>query len=586
MKKYSLFFLMLSTSLALHSAIFTVTNTNDAGVGSLAEAVTSANATADKDTIEFNIAGAAPHTILGSQLIINNPIHIDGDSQPANGYTGAKKKIIYSRQTGGINTGFMLLGNNSTIKNIQFNNWVFAIYAISIDGFNLEENAFIYEVTGGVMSMRIDGCDNGFVRNNLFSKEEKDGPCVGFDVTYHIAPFVCSNVEVTGNEVCKSTTGAAILVRDTQNSIFQGNQLNGGPTDCNVQADEGMAFLRGSVDNQVGGNLAGEANTILGFSDDGVLVGDSSKRILIKFNEFQCVTGSAITLNTNSQNSKVAPEITFADAGSVIGTADPGDIVAVYRSADNAVLVCGGPTIPQSELYYGEVTADAGGNWTLIGTFEGFITATSTDASNNTSVFTDIYDTGIGFTNATSTCFSGVLTVHTLALQAKYHSSTGTLLSWNRLEEFTSSSVQIQRSTDLERWIQIGRLHAREQLNFTDLYPPAGHIYYRIQQQNEDGSTVLSSIVSVFIDRREWTDLQLFPNPATDQLTIIPQDHAFLMEETTIEIFSLEGKRMLMDKIEEVSSTHKIKIDHLPKGVYLLRISGNTQRLQQKISIL
>ena len=488
MKKYSLFFLMLSISLALHSAIFTVTNTNDAGAGSLAEAVASANATVDKDTIEFNIAGAAPHTILGSQLIINNPIHIDGDSQPDNGYTGAKKKIIYSRQTGGINTGFMLLGDNTTIKNIQFNNWVFAIYAISIDGFNLEENAFIYEVTGGVMSMRIDGCDNGFVRNNLFSKEEKDGPCVGFDVTHHIAPFVCSNVEVTGNEVCKSTTGAAILVRDTQNSIFQGNQLNGGPTDCNVQADEGMVFLRGSVDNQVGGNLAGEANTILGFSDDGVLVGDSSKRILIKFNEFQCVTGSAITLNTNSQNSKVAPEITFADAGSVIGTADPGDVIAVYRSADNATLICGGTTIPQSDTYYGEATADAGGNWTLLGTFEGFVKALATDVNNNTSAFADVYDTGVGFANTASACSSGVLSAGTLGLLARYQASSGTLLSWNETEESTSSFIQVQRSTDLERWVQIGRIPSRENTEFIDPYPPAGHTYYRVKQVNEDGS--------------------------------------------------------------------------------------------------
>ncbi|MEM8897720.1 MAG: T9SS type A sorting domain-containing protein, partial [Bacteroidota bacterium] len=65
-----------------------------------------------------------------------------------------------------------------------------------------------------------------------------------------------------------------------------------------------------------------------------------------------------------------------------------------------------------------------------------------------------------------------------------------------------------------------------------------------------------------------------------------PQNHSFLMEETTIELFSLEGKRMLMDKIEKVSSTRKIKIDQLPRGIYILRISGNTQMLQQKISIL
>ena len=172
MKKYIIFFLMLSVSLALHSAIFTVTNTNETGVGSLAEAVANANATAEKDTLAFNIAGAAPHTILGIQLLFSHPFHIDGDSQPNNGYTGAKNKIIYGRQTGGLSTAFIPLGDHTTIKNIQFNNWETAIFAVGINDFNFEGNAFIYEVAGGAMSMRIDCCDNGFIQDNLFSKEE------------------------------------------------------------------------------------------------------------------------------------------------------------------------------------------------------------------------------------------------------------------------------------------------------------------------------------------------------------------------------------------------------------------------------
>lgn len=585
MKKYIIFFLMLSVSLALQSAIFTVTNTNETGVGSLAEAVANANATADKDTIAFNIAGAAPHTILGSQLLFSHPFHIDGDSQPNNGYTGAKNKIIYGRQTGGLSTAFIPLGDHTTIKNIQFNNWETAIFAVGINDFNFEGNAFIYEVAGGAMSMRIDGCDNGFIQDNLFSKEEKGGPCVGFDATYHIAPFGCSNLEITGNELCKLTTSEAILVRDVQNSVFQGNLLNGGPTDCNVQAGVGMAFLRGSIDNQIGGTLAGEANTFLGFSEEAIQVGDSSKRNLIEFNEFQCVTGSAISRSTNAQNSKLPPEITFADAGSVIGTADPGDIVAVYRSADNTVLVCGGPTIPQSDLYYGEVTADAAGNWTLIGTFESFITATATDASNNTSVFADVYDTGVGFTNTASPCYSAVLSAIDFHLRASYHSTQGTLLSWQATEATSSSTVYLQRSTDLQRWVQLASMEAN-QSRFTDPYPPAGYTYYRISQKLEDGKTALSSIVSVFVDAREWQEVQVFPTPATDQLTIMPLHQSLLMEGTTIELYSLQGEKVLGEQIREALTSYQIPLGSLSSGMYLLKISGREQTLQKKISIL
>ncbi|MEM8900824.1 MAG: T9SS type A sorting domain-containing protein [Bacteroidota bacterium] len=588
MKRYLLFFFILNTSLALHAAIFTVTNADSSGTGSLREAIANAEATTDLDTIEFDLPGMAPHNIPrnGPDIYIFNPVYIDGDSQPANGYTGLGKKIIYSRVVGGGANGFWLYADNTIVKNIQFEDWVNAIIAIGIDGFTFEGNSFLGRVSGGSFSMIINSCDNGIIKNNLYNKEEPGGPCVGISPAFHIAPMDCSNLEISGNEICKLNTNEAILVRDVQNSVFQGNIISGDIDDCNTKAQVAISFGDSSVDNRIGGNLAGEANTFIGFGDVAIRFKEVSVRNLIVFNEFHCVEDSAIRVGPGSQNNKDAPEITFADAGSVIGTADPGDIIAVYRSADNATLGCGGITIPQSDLYYGEVTADGTGNWNLIGTFEGFITATARDANNNTSEFADVYDTGVGFTNTTSPCFAGVLASEEFHLQANYHFVKGTLLSWNRIDGGLLSSIRIQRSTNLERWIQVGRIKASETTDFMDPHPPAGHTYYRIQQVNEDGSSILSSVVSVFVDTREWTEVQVFPNPATDLLTIIPQNHSFLMEETTIELFSLQGKRVLMDKIEEASSARKIKIDHLPKGVYLLRINSESKMLQQKISIL
>ena len=44
-------------------AIFTVTNTNNLGAGSLSQAITSANSTPGPDEIDFNIGGGGPATI-------------------------------------------------------------------------------------------------------------------------------------------------------------------------------------------------------------------------------------------------------------------------------------------------------------------------------------------------------------------------------------------------------------------------------------------------------------------------------------------------------------------------------------------
>ena len=65
--------------------IFTVTNTNDSGPGSLREAILGANANAGQnDTIVFNIPGAGVHTISPTSALpdITDSVNIFGYTQP------------------------------------------------------------------------------------------------------------------------------------------------------------------------------------------------------------------------------------------------------------------------------------------------------------------------------------------------------------------------------------------------------------------------------------------------------------------------------------------------------------------------
>ncbi len=80
--------LTLLTAAALHAATFTVTNSNDAGTGSLRKAISDANATAAADTIVFDTAGhfSVPRTITltTGQLEITKPLTIDGPGASLN----------------------------------------------------------------------------------------------------------------------------------------------------------------------------------------------------------------------------------------------------------------------------------------------------------------------------------------------------------------------------------------------------------------------------------------------------------------------------------------------------------------------
>ena len=74
---------LLAATGPISAATFTVTNTDDAGAGSLRQAILDANASAGADDIVFAIAGPGVHTIaLASSLPpINEGVILDGYSQ-------------------------------------------------------------------------------------------------------------------------------------------------------------------------------------------------------------------------------------------------------------------------------------------------------------------------------------------------------------------------------------------------------------------------------------------------------------------------------------------------------------------------
>ena len=75
--------LMLFCSISVSADTFFVTNTDDAGVGSLRHAIELANLFPDQDTIRFAIPGIGVHTIqpLTALPFVMAPVDIDA-SQP------------------------------------------------------------------------------------------------------------------------------------------------------------------------------------------------------------------------------------------------------------------------------------------------------------------------------------------------------------------------------------------------------------------------------------------------------------------------------------------------------------------------
>ena len=147
-----LFAFLISAIQPVTAATFVVTSTADAGLGSLRQAIQSANSLPGPDLIQFNIPGTGVHTIVaGSDLpFVTDSLTIDGTSQP--GYSG-KPLIVLTGLAGRTAYGFGLIPGNCVVRALTING--FASVGVLVYGSgNIIEGCFIGTDSDGVQAVK------------------------------------------------------------------------------------------------------------------------------------------------------------------------------------------------------------------------------------------------------------------------------------------------------------------------------------------------------------------------------------------------------------------------------------------------
>lgn len=191
------------------AAPFTVSNTNDAGVGSLRQAITDANTAGGTNTVVFAIPGVGAHTItLASQLpAISGTLTIDGYSQPGSA------KNTHAPDQGGLDT----------------------VLAIEVSGGGTVAPGFY--TAGGVVTLTVQG-----LAMNHFSGDAIVGNGGG---------PTASQLNVYGNFIGTTLDGSAL------------------PSNGNY----GSAIRSGFTSAQIGGVLPWQRNLLSGNGGAGALIG-------------------------------------------------------------------------------------------------------------------------------------------------------------------------------------------------------------------------------------------------------------------------------------------------------------------------
>jgi hypothetical protein len=299
-----------------YAGSYLVTNTNDAGGGSLRSAIVRANQQPGADTIRFGIADAGPHTItLAANLPpITQPVTIDGYTQP--GSTEASDTDVAVPQVvidaNAASVGLELATNDSVVRGLVVQKAAGPLVADGIRVWgdrNRIEGNFVGTGADGAADgsgnegdgVQISGHDNvvggtGPEDRNVLADNDDAGVRIPFSSdTGNVIENNLIGADATGTQPAGNHDGVAIAGEDNlvggatpeaRNVIADNwvgvrltgdaNRVEGNAigtditTTARLQNETGVWIE--SDDNQIGGSAAGAGNVISGNDGYGVLV--------------------------------------------------------------------------------------------------------------------------------------------------------------------------------------------------------------------------------------------------------------------------------------------------------------------------
>ncbi|MES2354813.1 MAG: NosD domain-containing protein [Pseudomonadota bacterium] len=240
-------------------ATFTVTNTADAGAGSLRQAILDANGGAGTDTISFSI-GSGLATISPTSVLptITDTVTIDGTTQP--GFGAAPIIQISGNLTGGGACGLQLTvgASGSVIRGLIINQF-------------------------GVAGIDLQGADNVTIQGNYIGTNATGSTASGngtegiFIDTGSDSNIIGGTTAAERNVISGNSSHAIKIVASIDNVIL-GNYIgvNAAGTAAVGNGGYGIYILTASANTTIGGSAAGAGNVISGNSLHGVNIDDAS----------------------------------------------------------------------------------------------------------------------------------------------------------------------------------------------------------------------------------------------------------------------------------------------------------------------
>jgi hypothetical protein len=379
---------------AVEAATFVVTNVNDAGTGSLRQAILDANATPGADTIAFNIPGTGVKTIapLSDLPQVRDTVTIDGTTQP--GYAGSPVIELTGGDAIGVGVRLSIDADGSIVRGLCINRFTAdGIYAFMADDLVIEGNYVGTDPAGtqargnGGFGIYVENSNNARIggttvaARNVLSGNDLDGVRIvsspvsgssgghlvqgnyvgttasGTQALPGAGPYGAGVVIIAPNSTVGGTTVAARNIvsgnrsvgvsvmfysfAEDGNTLVQGNFVG---TDVTGTLDLGNGwggmYLGYTTAATVGGAIAGARNVISGNEGSGIVVdGNLAERNVIQGNFIGTNAAGTAAIKNNAHGIKVTGEAHDTTIGGLATTPGvaPGNLISGNLQAGIAI---------------------------------------------------------------------------------------------------------------------------------------------------------------------------------------------------------------------------------------------------------
>ena len=203
--------------------------------------------------------------------------------------------------------------------------------------------------------------------------------------------------------------------------------------------------------------------------------------------------------------------------------------------------------------------------------------------------------TGLGYEtdyldNVILTCEGVLLPVDLNMFRVSEHDFHTAKLEWSTLTEFNNAGFQIEKSLNGVDFDSIGFVQGNGTSSVSHFY----HLYdnnffatsyYRLKQLDITGKSGYSNIISLESNLQTHTIIQLYPNPASELITLSCVGNDPIISYT---IKDISGKSKMKQSLQSNTGTYEtsIPIQFLENGIYIFVCNTMSGTISQKFEVI